>query len=356
MWRQRTWKWLFSSALIVGIVAAGTLAMRAQKPTKVLILFDMEGLRVAEHAGEYEFDSPKYNEIRKDLGEEVNAAARGVLKAGAQEVVISDCHASGNVETSDYPTDQIPKGARLDIRDQPYDPYVEGVTKEFDAILMIGMHAKAGDTKGFVPHTYFGTVRWNVHGLDMSETSMVAFSADRFHIPFVLVTGDDTHKPEVADFMNAEYVVVKDSQSLREAKARSKDEVLKEIEDKAEKGFRNRKNYKVTFQMPKPLVSTFKFSMAEATADAIAHRGIVLVDDRTVSYTASDYLDALWTYKALSADMRMVPAQVMLDRLAKMEGGQAILQKLRADMPPRVWDGTGQPLVRIDKLAKWGYQ
>lgn len=356
MWRQPRLKWLFCAALMTGMTAAGTLAMRAQKPTKVLILFDMEGLRAAQHAGEYDVDSPMYGEVRKDLGEEVNAAARGVLKVGAQEVVISDCHASGNVESSDYPTDQVPKGARLDIRDQPYDPYVEGVTEDFDAVLMIGMHAKAGDTRGFVPHTYFGTVRWNIGGMDMSETSMVAFSADRFHIPFILVTGDDVHQPEVAQFMNAEYVVVKDSISLREAKSRSRDEVLKEIEDKAARGFRDRKNYKVTFQMPKPLVNTFKFSLAEATADAIAHQGIVLVDDRTVTYTAPSYLDALWMYKALSADMRMVPAQVMIDRLGKMEGGQEILRKLRADMPARVWNATGQPLPRNDKLAKWGYQ
>lgn len=352
---QPRWRGLkYGMAGMVVLVLAVAIGS-AQRGPKVYLMYDMEGVTGAVEQGDYDTTSPDYGKVQQSLTEDVNAAVRGLLKAGAREVVITDCHASGNTTGPDYLIDQLPKGARFDIRDAPYDPYVEGIDKSYDALVMIGMHVRGGATNGFTPHTYFGMVRWNVNGLEMSETSEVALSAARFGIPLILVTGDNYHKAEVAEFSKAEYVIVKNAVSARNAEARPRDQVSAEIEAAAERGLKNRKEIG-SYKLPAKFISQFKFPIADYTAMASNYPGAQIVDNKTLGLTTSTYLDALIAYRSISNFMRYTTSYTLIQQIRKLPGGPEMVRQAQGMLPPRNYEPTSKELEVDNKLSKWGYQ
>ena len=221
--------------LLTVIVAIATMAAtRAQQGPKVLLLYDMEGVTDAIRPQDVSMGSQTYPATRESLTEDVNAAIRGLVKAGAREVVLTDGHGSGNPDP-DYLLDTLPKGARFDIRDAPYDPYIEAMDATFDAMVTVAMHGKAGG-KGFLAHTYNGHTRWVMAGHDMNESMLVAASAARFNVPLILVTGDDVLREEIRAFSpETEYVTVKKAVSVSAAEARPRADVSRDIEAAAER-------------------------------------------------------------------------------------------------------------------------
>jgi D-amino peptidase len=188
---------IFSASILSALIVSSAVFAQP-RGLKVLLLYDMEGVSGAAKPADVNFGSPSYPATRESLSEDVNAAIRGLLKAGATEVVITDGHGSGNPEP-DYLLDTLPKGARFDLRDMPYDPYIETMDESFDAMVAIAMHGRAGG-RAFLAHTYYGHTRWLMAGHDMNESMLVAASAARFDIPLVLVTGDDVLRDETTAF------------------------------------------------------------------------------------------------------------------------------------------------------------
>ena len=206
----------------------------AQTGLKVLLLYDMEGVTGATRPQDVSSSSESYPATRESLTADVNAAIAGLLKAGATDVVITDGHGSGSNEP-DYLLDKLPKGARFDLRDVPYDPYIETMDRSFAAMVAIAMHGRAGG-KAFLAHTYNGHTKWVMGGHDMNESMLVAASAARYDIPLILVTGDDVLQKEIAAFSpGTEYVIVKQAVSVESAQARPRDEVSAEITVAAER-------------------------------------------------------------------------------------------------------------------------
>ena len=250
--------------------------------------------------------------------------------------------------------EQLPKGVRFDIRDAPYDPYIEGIDKSYDALVMVGMHVRSGSV-GITPHTYFGMVRWNLNGLEMSETSEVALSAARYGIPLILVTGDDHHKAEVAEFSKAEYVVVIKDIDARKAEALPRAEVSAQIEQAAERGLRNRKAIP-PYKFPAKLESQFKFPLSDYAAIASNYPNATIVDNKTIGLTTTNYLDALLAYRSISNFMRYATAYTLLEEIRKLPGGPDIVKQAQGKLPPRNYDPTSKSLAVDNKLDKWGYQ
>jgi D-amino peptidase len=62
---------------------------------RVIIWVDMEGIAGIETWGQVTGGSPQYEEGRRLMSGEVNAAVRGAKAAGADDVVVIDCHGAG---------------------------------------------------------------------------------------------------------------------------------------------------------------------------------------------------------------------------------------------------------------------
>jgi D-amino peptidase len=307
----------------------------ARQGAKVLLLYDMEGITDAVRPADVSFGSPTYQATRESLVEDVNAAIRGLQKAGAREIVVTDGHGSGNPDP-DYILDRMPAGARHDIRDVPYDPYIETMDGSFTAMVAIAMHSRAGGG-GFLAHTYNGHTRWVMGGHDMNESMLVAASAARFGIPLILVTGDDVLEREVKAFSpRTEYVTVKKAVSVDEAVARPRAEVSADIEAAAERALRNVANIPPwTPALPAGSENHFGYVLPEMAAVAINFPRARVVDNKTVSVTANDFLEAYLAFRALARFTGLVNQRLVLDGVRAQPGGREIIQKAQQGLPPR---------------------
>ncbi|MGH3092670.1 MAG: M55 family metallopeptidase, partial [Gaiellaceae bacterium] len=62
---------------------------------RVIVISDMEGVAGITKAEQCDGGEPLYEEGRKLYTEEVNAAVRGAKAAGADEILVMDCHGAG---------------------------------------------------------------------------------------------------------------------------------------------------------------------------------------------------------------------------------------------------------------------
>jgi D-amino peptidase len=86
-----------------------------------------------------------------------------------------------------------------------------GPDRGFGVALFVGYHARAGNPKGTIAHTYSGrAVRSTLNGRPVGESGLNAIALGAWGVPVGLVTGDDVLAAETADwFPWAERVVVK---------------------------------------------------------------------------------------------------------------------------------------------------
>ena len=348
------------TALTLAILGmTGLVASRpaGQASVKVLLLYDMEGVTGATKPQDVSSGSDSYPATRESLTADVNAAIAGLLKAGATEVVITDGHGSGSNEP-DYILEKLPKGARFDLRDVPYDPYIETMDKSFAAMVAIAMHGRAGG-KAFLAHTYNGHTKWVMGGHDMNESMLVAASAARFDIPLILVTGDDVPQKEIAAFSPAtEYVVVKKAVSVESAEARPRDEVSADIAAAAERALRNRNKVKPWKPaLATPFENRYSYVLPEQAAIAINFPHATPVDNKTVAIRTPDFMEAYLTFRALAGATGLATSRMTLGWLNELEGGRELVRKAQAKLPSRAertFEPTGKDIPR--PFGKHGYR
>ncbi|HSC26450.1 MAG TPA: M55 family metallopeptidase [Vicinamibacterales bacterium] len=341
--------------LATGLLAAGGVAAltplsgHEQPGVKVLLIYDMEGITNAVQPADVIYGSPTYEATRVSLVEDVNAAIRGLLAAGATEIVVTDGHGSGN-PNPDYILDRMPEGARHEIRDTPYDPYIDAIDRSFTAMVAIAMHSKAAGG-GFLAHTYNGHTRWTMGGHEMNESMLVAASAARFGVPLILVTGDDVLGREVAAFSPAtEYVVVKTAESVERAVARPRADVSADIEAAAARALRNVAKIPAwTGNLPPRFDNEYGYTLTEYAGVAIGFPGATEVDDKTIRVPATSFLEAYLAFRALAGFTGLVNQRLLLDGVRAQEGGTALLQNARSRLPSRTersFAPTGKRLQR----------
>src|SRR5437899_6800549 len=225
------------TAVLAFVVAASAPA--AQKPLKVMILFDMEGVSGATEFRHTSYAHPtEYAHGRQSLTADVNAAIAGVKAAGATQIVVVDGHGSGNSTGPDVLEDQLLAPAKVQYRDKPFDIYMDSYDPSFDAIVAVGMHAGAGNRQGFLSHTYtFEDVEYKVNGVPFNESMILAMGAARLKIPVVAISGDDQLEKEIRRAMPwVQYAAVKHAVDRSKAEALSRDEASRRIESAARDG------------------------------------------------------------------------------------------------------------------------
>jgi D-amino peptidase len=226
--------------ILVGVAVACALAsLGAQKPLKVMILFDMEGVSGASDFKHTSYSHPtEYAQGRQSLTADVNAAIAGAKSAGATEIVIVDGHGSGNNTGPDVLEDQLIAPAKVMYRDTPFEIYMDSYDPSFDAIVAVAMHAGAGNSKGFLSHTYtFEDTEYRVNGVPFNETMILAMGAARMKIPVVAASGDDELEKEVRRAMPwTQYATVKHAVDRSKAEPLPRDEASRRIETAAREG------------------------------------------------------------------------------------------------------------------------
>ena len=182
----------------------------AQRPLKVYISADMEGITGVASADQLSPAGFEYSKAREWMTAEVLAAIQGAREAGATEFVVSDSHGNGqSLLLERFPTD-IPVTL---VRSFPRPlGMMEGIDSSFAAVIFIGYHAATTSTTGVRAHTMSSALltRISLNGTAQSEAGINAAIAAHFGVPVVMITGDDAIVNETKQRLgNLEGVAVK---------------------------------------------------------------------------------------------------------------------------------------------------
>ena len=335
--------WAVVILLAVAAVAQPLPAENKARP-KVLIIYDMEGISGVVAPNYERYGQPEYAQGREALTADVNAAIRGLKAGGAGAIWVQDGHASGNDEGPDILLDKMDKQATFDFRDFDFDPYSTGLDPSLDAIVCIGMHARAR-TAGFMPHTDAFDIAWNVNGVDFSETHIVAASAARFGIPVIMVSGDNVLAEQLLrDFPDLEYAVVKMTKSLTSAEAVPRQETDQRIEQAARRGMEKFLAGKVRpYYLRPPYDFRLSFRTHQEARMAARTRGVLRDGDFGVRYLSPTFIEGYQMaqdvmYRALSE----LPLLIAI--IKQQPDGAKILQQ---------WDDLSWQRVDPQQLPKW---
>jgi len=156
---------------------------------KVFISVDMEGTSGLERLEEIFRGLPGFDRFRQFMAGDANAVIQGAIDGGADEIVVSDSH---GYMCNINPDDLVP-GIRLK-RGQLRRRWcqMKGFENDYDAVLLVGYHAKAGNQDAILSHTWitsFLDVR--VNGQSVPEPSLNTWLAGAFGVPVVMLSGDD---------------------------------------------------------------------------------------------------------------------------------------------------------------------
>lgn len=166
-----------------------SLSGAQEKKLKVYISADMEGVGgVSTWSVQASAKGREYEQFRRLMTQEVNAAVAGAFDAGAAEVLVSDSH--GDAQNIDV--ELLDKRVRL-VRAWPRPlGMLQGIDESFGAVVFIGYHAADGEANAVLAHTFTGRMVVKLNGMTVPEAGFNAAIAGDFGVPVVFLSGDQT--------------------------------------------------------------------------------------------------------------------------------------------------------------------
>jgi len=177
---------------------------------KVFISFDMEGVAGIVDWSQCRGPGQPYEEGRRLLLGEVNAAIDGAMAGGATEIVCNDSH--GTMNNLD-PAELHGQAVYVSGRHKPLY-MMQGLDATADVVFMVGYHGSISGESSVLSHTYNPAVVSHVslNGTRVGESGINALVALACQAPVGLITGDQQTIAEADPFLpDAERVVVKES-------------------------------------------------------------------------------------------------------------------------------------------------
>ena len=246
-------------ALAIGVLtvfAASSLA--AQRPLKVYISVDMEGIAGIVTADQLTPTGFEYAKAREYMTGEALAAIQGARDAGATQIVVSDSHGNGE----NLLIDRFPPDVTI-IRSWPRPlMMMEGIDSTFDAAVFIGYHASTTNSAGVRAHTissaHLAAVQLN--GVSMPESGINAAIAGYFGVPIVAISGDNVAVSEAQNLIGSmEGAVVKQAISFHAAATMTPDAAQALVRQKVKAGVQKRASLRpYVVRAPVQLDVTFK--------------------------------------------------------------------------------------------------
>ena len=166
---------------------------------KILISTDMEGISGVVDWTHVDSTHAEYNRFRRLMTADVNAAVRGALKGGADQVVVTDAHGS----KTNILIEELEASARLNSGKSGPMGMVQGIDNHVDAAFFVGYHACNGTLDGILSHTISGKAIANIWVNDMlvGEFGINALVAGAYNVPVLLVTSDQAGEAEAKDLV-----------------------------------------------------------------------------------------------------------------------------------------------------------
>ena len=255
---------------------------------KIYIMTDLEGLSGVEYANYIPEESPFFQDARRYLMGDVNAAIAGCFDAGADQVVVKDGHYRG----VNFILDRLDPRAVQDFAALQWTGVLD---ESSDATMMIGQHAMAGTLDGFLCHTMSSASWWeySINGRPHGELGMWATIAGHYDVPLIFVAGDRAACDEARQFIEGITTVsVKQGRGRQRALCTPVTQAQAEIREGAKQAVKNIGNVK-PYKIDLPATVQLIYQRAEMADEAASRPQVERVDARTIRRTAESALDIM---------------------------------------------------------------
>jgi D-amino peptidase len=340
------------------VIASTTAPLVRAAAPKVLVFVDMDGSSGVSDPHQVLYPNPKYFASRKFITSDVNAVIKGLKDGGAGEIVVTDAHGSGNTEAPDVFVDQMDKRATFLFRDAEYDPYIDAPDGSYQAIVCVGMHARAR-TPGFMAHTVTLEPFYKVNGRPITESAIIAMSAARFGIPVIMIAGDDVLQGQMKEeFPLAEYAVVKRARGKAHADLIPQPEVREAIASAAKAAIE-----KLGAFQPYVVAPSYRFEVSyqnKRQADlATAIPSVERVDSTTLGYTTPTFAEGYSRSLKMNNMARIDALRLLVQAVRANPAGKQIMSNYLDLMvtnwlEPEKLPKVAPPPARPGKKRYWG--
>jgi D-amino peptidase len=228
---------LLAAFCLVGAPAAG------QRPVKVFISVDMEGITGVVTSEQLGPDGFEYQRFREFMTAEVLAAIEGARDGGATEFVVADSH--GNMQN--LLIDRLPPDVTIVRGGNRPHSMMQGIDSTFSAVFFLGYHSATTNPRGVRAHTISSATFAGLYlnGRAMAESSFNAALAGTYGVPVALVSGDDAAVEEVRALLgDVEAAVVKRSVGFHAAATLTPPAGQALIRDRARAAIRRVKDFR----------------------------------------------------------------------------------------------------------------
>jgi len=282
---------VFAVMLSLVSLAAG----QTSKGKKVFVITDLEGVSgiVDSDTQCSPYQSPRWEESRKLLTGEVNAAVDGLLEGGATEVVVWDAHDGSRTLSV---TDIHPQ-ARL-LTGTPVSPTCE-LDPGYSAVVFIGQHAMAGAQNGILSHSYSSQGIQNiwVNNQPTGEIGARVMLAGYFGVPVIMLSGDTAACKEIHELVpQAECAEVKSGVSRGAGFTLPHSAACALIREKARRAVERLGEFK-PYKITGPAEVKVEFT-PRGTPDFAPREGVERLNDRTWVFRGKDIVDAWLKYSS----------------------------------------------------------
>ena len=266
---------------------------------RVHVISDMEGVAGIVKWQQVGGGDAMYEEGRRLYTGEINAAVRGAKAAGATEIVVMDCHGAGEGWTfNSLIPDELDPACEYVVQDE-WTEYTEFLEQGCDAALFVGMHARAGTSKGVMNHTISGRDYQNLwfNGTLVGETGINAALCGNWGCPVLLVTGDEATCLEAQELLGDGITTVSVKRGLGAGSARMIPPLKARdlIEVGAKTALADLRAVS-PYDPGRPCEIKVEFKNTVAPDKLRSRAGVERIDDRTVVSRADTWWDAWQQY------------------------------------------------------------
>ncbi|MFW6061219.1 MAG: M55 family metallopeptidase [Planctomycetota bacterium] len=164
---------------------------------RIYILADMEGISGIRWMPQVKRDSGEFDQGRRLMMADINAAVDGAMLGGASEVVVCDTHAGGGQVRMEEMDERA-------VYEMPTaDDMMPSLDESFAGVVLLGHHARAGTLNGFLDHT-MNSGEWFEYRINeqvVGEIGIEAAYAGHYGVPIIAISGDQATAEEARELL-----------------------------------------------------------------------------------------------------------------------------------------------------------
>jgi D-amino peptidase len=275
-------------SLLAALLLALPAAARGQRPLRVFISVDMEGIGGIGTPAMTSGNGKDYQTGRKLMTDEVNEVVRAIFQRGAAEVLVNDSH--GDMQNLLH-TELDPRVMYIQGAVKPFG-MVQGLDSTYDAAIFLGYHSRAGTPNGFIAHTGTGAVKglW-LDDVEVGEGELNAAYAGALGVPVIVAAGDSAFVEQFSRTVHATMVTTKYAETPEAARLIHPQVVRERLAAATTRALGARANAK-PWTVTAPVRVRLRLADTATPAILQAIPGVRQVDGFTVEFTARDMREA----------------------------------------------------------------